>query len=182
MEPTTKNIIVASIITGLVLCGIVYISYKDKPYTPPSILNQENSNGNKLVINPLDIQITPTAPDLMFTTSAEAGENTVLFSTKTLVEKGGEACVAAASPSGSYIKVFKKDLKDDPNVNWWNKESEIKKAVAALDAKEFADFYIIYMGPQAACSPDKEVGALQTATIKLVRDALQTSELITDGN
>lgn len=107
------------------------------------------------------------------------------FSSQAL-EAAAPACAASAAPLGIIERVAKADVTESASVHWTHNHSALRAATLAREglpplAKEFDDFYLVYIHPPAPCLPQTGSEDLSFAAARqllaLVRSVSQ-AELI----
>ena len=150
-----------------------------------------------LQIPELNIKITLSdeIKDLTYSPKTNNGKTSVYFSTNSLANAGEKEktngvnyCAADKAPLGSFSKIYKADLTEDPNQPWWNRLSSLRDVTKETTdksgvkrpilAKEFSDFFIFYTTPQSTCSNNASISNLQSSSIKAIEKTIPTIELI----
>lgn len=134
----------------------------------------------------IKIKVADELKDLVYSIENFAdGGHGISFSTQSLIEKDPNTfCGSAeAGPIGTYTKVYKSQLTNDPyqpDIEAMTKD-RIDKAsgtVTKATAKEYPDFYILFRNIQDTCSEDPEFLALQSKQSKALRNTVPTVELL----
>jgi hypothetical protein len=126
----------------------------------------------------LGVAIKPKVQDLVYVKK----DNAAFLTSKSLIEASGGACSADTRALGSYIKVDKSTLQDDDSPDpWWMRKSAVAEATKPSaegppKAKEFADYYLVYVSPQYPCGSSSKADKLQSEQAKAAGEGIPTAE------
>ncbi len=166
-------------------------------FTDQTSQNSSNNTLTNLNIPELNIKITLSdeIKDLAYFPKTNNGITGIFLWTNSLVSAGEKEktngvnyCAADQAPLGSFSKIYKANLTEDPNQPWWNRLSALRDATKErsdgngntlpIQAKEFSDFFIFYTPPQQSCSNNSSITSLQNADIKAIEKSIPTIDLI----
>ena len=189
--------VIISTLIAFIAGGIFMGNSKKSPATPTFPQTTEKiPSSTSVEIKELGIKmnLSEDIKDLIYSPKTVGDKTYVYLSTTSLMNAGAKdtkngfnSCTADLGPLGSFSKVNKAGLTDDPNQPWWNRLSGLEDAtkiqtvnggIVPASAKEFPNFFILYTSPQATCSDNKSTQELEGKAIRAITDVIPTIELI----
>jgi hypothetical protein len=134
-----------------------------QPVVPPSSpTTTVVMSGKQLVISQwgITLDLPKGVVDLHYSLKRDGDKGYAYFSSKSIIDKGGNTCEADQGPLGALIRT--KTLTSDGS------------SATPSNALKVGEYYYYYFGPQTTCTNDGSVQTLIDTQMKLVEQAVPT--------